>query len=50
MFAAENFIRSLVTRYGKHAVYTDGGTWYRHACNFLTFETSIIFTFREKSN
>ena len=36
MFVAENFIRSLVSRYGKHTVYTDdGGTWYPHACNFL---------------
>ncbi|MDR4512452.1 MAG: DDE-type integrase/transposase/recombinase [Nitrososphaeraceae archaeon] len=26
MFVAENFIRSLVSRYGKHTVYTDGGT------------------------
>ena len=27
MFVAENFIRSLVSKYGKHTVYTDGG-WY----------------------
>ena len=25
MLVAEKFIRSLVTKYGKHAVYTDGG-------------------------
>ena len=35
MFVAENFIRSLVDKYGKHMVYTDGGTWYPQACNFL---------------
>ena len=35
MFVPENFIRSLVSRYGKHSVYTDGGTWYPQACNFL---------------
>ena len=35
MFVAENFIRSLVEKYGKHIVYTDGGTWYTQACNFL---------------
>ena len=35
MFVAENFIRSLVEKYGKHIVYTDGGTWYPQACNFL---------------
>ena len=35
MFVAENFIRSLVEKYGKYMVYTDGGTWYPQACNFL---------------
>ena len=25
MFVAERFIRSLVSKYGKHTVYTDGG-------------------------
>jgi putative transposase len=35
MFVVENFIRSLVSRYGKHIVYTDGGKWYPQACNFL---------------
>ena len=35
MFVAENFIRSLISKYGKHTVYTDGGTWYPQACNFL---------------
>jgi putative transposase len=35
MFVAEKFIRSLVDKYGRHTVYTDGGTWYPQACNFL---------------
>ena len=35
MFVAENFIHCLVSQYGKHTIYTDGGTWYPHACNFL---------------
>ena len=35
MFVAEKFIRSLVEKYGSHTVYTDGGTWYPQACNFL---------------
>ena len=34
-FVAEKFIRSLVSKYGNHTVYTDGGTWYPQACNFL---------------
>ena len=35
MFVAENFIHSLVDKYGKHTVYTDGSTWYPQACTFL---------------
>ena len=34
-FVAENFLRSLVSKYGKYTVYTDGGTWYPQACNFM---------------
>ena len=32
MLIAEKFIRSLVSKYGKHTVYTDGGTWYDEVC------------------
>ena len=35
MLIAEKFIRSLVEKYGKHTVYTDGGTWYNEACNVI---------------
>jgi putative transposase len=35
MLVAEKFIRSLVEKYGKHIVYTDGGTWYPEACNVI---------------
>jgi len=35
MIVAEKFIRSLVSKYGKHTVYTDGGTWYDEACNII---------------
>jgi len=35
MLVAEKFIRSLVDKYGKHTVYTDGGTWYDEACNII---------------
>ena len=35
MFVAENFLSSLVDKYGKHTVYTDGGTCYSQACTFL---------------
>ena len=32
MIVAESFLRSLVKVYGKHTVYSDGGTWYPQAC------------------
>ena len=35
MIVAEKFIRSLVENYGRHTVYTDGGTWSDEACNVL---------------
>ena len=35
MLVAENFLNSLVDKYGIHTVYTDGGTWYPQACRFL---------------
>ena len=35
MVVAENFIRSLIDKYGKDTVYTDGGTWYPEACKIL---------------
>jgi putative transposase len=57
MFVAQNFIRNLVNKYGKHPVSTDGGgTWYPYACKFLklrhhlhsSFEKSIIERERER--
>ena len=38
MLVAEEFLRGLVERYGKHLVYTDGGSWYPAACNALGLE------------
>ena len=48
MFVAEKFIRSLVSKYGEHTVYTDGGTWYPQACNFLHLKHRLHSPF-EKS-
>lgn len=48
MFVAENFIRSLVDKYGKHTVYTDDGTWYPQACTFLHLKHRLYtFTIRK---
>ena len=40
-FVAENFIHSLVDKYGKHTVYTDGGAWYPEACNVLGLKNRL---------
>ena len=41
MLIAEQFIQSLVRKYGKHPVSTDGGTWYPQACKFLKLKYHI---------
>ena len=48
MFVAENFIGSLVDKYGKHTVYTDGGIWYPQACTFLHLKHRL-HSYLEKS-
>ena len=50
MLVAEKFIRSLVEKYGKHTVYTDGSTWYDEACNILKLKHYLHSLIREKSN
>ena len=34
----ESFLDSLIKIYGKHIVYSDGGTWYPEACISLGLE------------
>ena len=48
MLVAERFITSLINRYGKHPISTDGGTWYPQACIFLKVNHRIHSTL-EKS-
>ena len=48
MLVAEKFIRSLVSKYGKHTVYTYGGTWYPEAYNVLRLKHYLHSSF-EKS-
>lgn len=38
MLVAEQFIQSLIRKYGKHNISTDGGSWYPQACRFLNVE------------
>ena len=47
MLVAEKFIRSLVENYGKHTVYTDGGTWYDEACNVLRLKHYLHSPFQK---
>ena len=47
MLVAENFIRSLVEKYGKHTVYSDGGTWYPEACNVLRLKHYLHSPFQK---
>ena len=47
MLVAEKFIRSLVDKYGKHTVYTDGGTWYDEACNVLRLKHYLHSPFQK---
>jgi putative transposase len=48
MLVAETFLRSLVRLYGRHTVYSDGGTWYPEACRTLGLEHRLHFSY-EKS-
>jgi putative transposase len=48
MLVAEAFLKSLVKLYGKHIVYSDGGTWYPEACISLGL-THILHSPFEKS-
>ena len=46
MLVARQFLETLIEKYGKHSVYSDGGTWYpSEACKVLKLKQSIyIFT------
>ena len=48
MLVAEPFLGSLIKLYGKHIVYSDGGSWYPEACNSLGLKHTLHSPF-EKS-
>jgi transposase-like protein len=54
MLVAEQFIQSLIRKYGKHNISTDGGTWYPQACRYLNVEhhlhSSVEQSFIERNN
>jgi putative transposase len=41
MLVAEAFLKTLVEKYGKHTVYSDGASWYPEACKSLGLEHRI---------
>ena len=47
MLVARQFLQSLIIKYGKHSVYSDGGTWYPESRKVL--ETIYIHSSLEKS-
>jgi putative transposase len=47
MIVAEKFIKSLVSTYGKHTVYTDGGTWYDEACTIIGLKHYLHIPFHK---
>ena len=49
MFVAEQFMQSLIRRYGKHNISTDAATWYLSACRFLNAEHRNNHSSIEKS-
>ncbi len=38
ILVAQMFLKTLSEKYGKHVVYSDGGTWYPEACRALGLE------------
>jgi putative transposase len=49
MLVAESFLRSLIKVYGKHTVYSDGGTWYLEACSYYLGIKHLLHSPLEKS-
>ena len=47
MLIAENSLDFLYANYGKHTVYTDGGTWYDEACNVLRLKHYLHSLFQK---
>ena len=41
MLVVESLLKSLIKTYGKHTVYSDGGTWYPQACVSLDLNHKI---------
>ena len=47
MLIAEEFLHSIINKYGKHPVSTDGGTWYPQACIFLKIKHHLHSSYQK---
>ena len=47
MIVAESFLRTLIKIYGKHTVYSDGGTWYPEECISLVLEHKSHYAYEK---
>jgi rhamnogalacturonyl hydrolase YesR len=47
MFVAENSL-NLIENYGKHTVYTEGGTWYPEGCKILGLKDYLSSSFEKR--
>jgi putative transposase len=47
MLIAEEFLHSMINKYGKHPVSTDGGTWYPQACRFLKIKHHLHSSYQK---
>jgi putative transposase len=50
LVAEQQFIQSLIKRYGKYNNSTDGGTWYPRACTFLNIKRHNHHSSKEKAS
>jgi putative transposase len=50
MLVVESFLKSLIKTYGKHTVYSDGGTWYLQACASLDLNHKYTHLLRKVSS
>ena len=50
MLVAQKFIKTLVEKYGKQSVYTDGDTWYEAACYVLRLKHYIQLNISDESD
>jgi len=48
MLVAEAFLKTLVDKYGKQPVYSDGALWYPETCRSLSLEHRIHSQYEKK--